>query len=239
MARRKPDLAPSPPQPEHVTLDDVPVEPERDLIRRIAGKLAAYFEALPPGRIDQKAGTYYPGCAACVGAHLAHRLSGGTDFEDGLDDLATALTTTRAHVILLLRSAGAPADPFDETPWATSPAAVFRQLAATDTGLPGLRGADLSNLDLSHIDLSHRDLRGADLYGAELEHADLSFADLQGASLIAANCIHANFVHTDLRGCRLDGCHLDGADLRGADLDRAGVAVAITDVFTRTGRFPS
>ena len=117
---REPDLAPTP-------LDG-------ETRQRVAGEIADYFASLPPGRINQHYGHYYPDCAVCVGAHLDHFLNGQTHgrgyWNYAAASLAEALGITTAQVRGVLRKAGAPDLPFGTDKWPVPPAVVFRQLAA-------------------------------------------------------------------------------------------------------------
>ena len=75
----------------------------------------------------------------------------------------------------------------------------------TDTEIPSLTGANLSEADLSGANLSGANLSGANLSGANLSGANLSEADLSEANLSEAN---------------LSGANLSGANLSGANLER-------------------
>ena len=163
-------------------------------------EITDYFRGLPADRLDQTIGLWTEGTPCCVGAHLAHLLSAGTDYLDGADVWANLVGGNRAHAILILRECGAPRDPFSSEPWLTPPAEVFARAEQVEE-LPSLRGADLRDAVLMLADLRGSDLSRADLRGADLSGTDLSGANLSG---------------TDLSGAKLEGADLDGAVLEGA-----------------------
>ena len=68
----------------------------------------------------------------------------------------------RAHLVIMLREAGAGHDPFGDAEWPSTPTQVWENLAKVEQ-LPNLDGADLSGLDFKWADLSNTDLTGTDL----------------------------------------------------------------------------
>ena len=123
-----------------------------------------------------------------------------------LDSLPDAwcllMKANRAHLVIMLREAGAGHDPFGDAEWSSTPTQVWENLAKVEQ-LPNLDGADLSGLDFKWADLDGADLKGADLTGANLRWASL---------------MDTNLSHTDLRGATLDGTILVEADLTGANV---------------------
>ena len=128
-----------------------------------------------------------------------------------LDSLPDAwclmMKANRAHLVIMLREAGAGHDPFGNAEWSSTPAQVWENLAKVEQ-LPNLNGADLSGLDF----------KWADLDGADLSNADLTGANLRWASLMDTNLSNTNLTGADLRWANLDGANLDGADLSNANL---------------------
>ena len=149
-----------------------------------------------------------------------------------LDSLPDAwcllMKANRAHLVIMLREAGAGHDPFGDSEWSSTPAQVWENLAQVEQ-LPNLDGADLSGLDFKWADLDEADLKGANLSEAnlswaslmdtDLKDANLSGADLRWATLDGADLSNANLTGTDLRWTILPDADLPGADLRGATLD--------------------
>jgi len=129
----------------------------------------------------------------------------------GVDAWARQRSLTRAHVLLMLRQAGAGRYPFSAPRWPEPPEAV--QAALGQQAVPPLRGADLAGAMLSFADLAGADLTGADLTGASLSHAVLHRTVLHRADLTDAKMANA-----DLRGAALAGANFTRADLRFADL---------------------
>ena len=166
--------------------------------------------AVIAGDWDQAIGT--AGFKCCVGAKLAlayqvadHHVD---DYINGVDAFAEAVGGNRAHIILMLKQAGAGRNPLGAAPWPLSREEVWDNLAKIED-LPKLPGADLRGANLYEADLSEADLRVANLSKADLQGANLSEAELQGADLRRANLSEADLSKTDLRG----------ADLRGAVID--------------------
>ena len=114
------------------------------------------------------------------------------------------IKANRAHMMIMLREAGAGHDPFGGSEWSSTPAQVWENLAKVEQ-LPNLEGADLSGIDFKWADLDMADLKGANLSGANLSWASLQLTDLTGANLTGA----------DLRWATLDGADLTGANLTG------------------------
>ena len=136
-------------------------------------------------------------------ARLCHALSSESlHLYDLPDAWGRMMGANHAHLVIMLREAGAGHDPFGDTEWPLSPAQVWENLARVEQ-LPDLNGADLSGVDFKRSNLG-----GADLTGADLTGTDLRWAGLAGANLSNA----------DLRGAVVGGTALDGADLTGANL---------------------
>ena len=156
--------------------------------------------AVLAGKWSQREGKFSLNGPCCVGAKLAHCLEAGNDYLAGADAFAQLMGATRAHVILLLRQAGAGFNPLSGDPWPHDREMVWNALAQIEA-MPDLRGANLQGVDLECVDL-----RGADLRGAVLCRTNLRGANLRG---------------TDLRGADLRGACLEGAKLRGTGLEGA------------------
>ena len=193
-----------------------------------------YFEHIDLAQIDQMEKHFRPDTPCNIGAHLAYVMGVGPSKELGFND--TGVTETemgpeavagadayarliggnRADAILLLRSCGAPHDPF-VFPWEVPPAEVFRRAAHSDT-LPELRGADLSGTILSMADLHEADFRYANLSrallsGANVTGTDFSYADLSHAKMSFTDVSQAILVGTDLTGLDLTGSSLPVGNL--------------------------
>ena len=167
------------------------------------------------------------------------------------------MRANRAHLVIMLREAGAGHDPFGNAEWPSTPAQVWENLAKVEQ-LPNLNGADLSGVDfkwadlcltnLPNVDLTGADLRwtslmdvnlkganltGANLSWANMDGADLSNANLTGTDLRWATLAGANLSHTDLRGAIVDGTNLDEADLTGANVTGVDLNAAYLDDDTK------
>ena len=77
------------------------------------------------------------------------------------------MKANRAHLVIMLREAGAGHDPFGNAEWSSTPAQVWENLARVEQ-LPILDGADLSGVDFKWADLGFAKLPNADLTGADL-----------------------------------------------------------------------
>ena len=153
-------------------------------MNQVPAAIRTVYRAVTAPGVDQSNGQWQEDGRCCVGARLAHTLGVETgNFLDGVDAWAREMGGNRAHVILLLRRAGAGRDALGADEWPDSPREVWANLSEEEE-LPALAGADL---------------RGADLRGADLRNSDLTRANLAGADLTAA----------DLRGACLDGANLD------------------------------
>ena len=167
------------------------------------------------------------------------------------------MKANRAHLVIMLREAGAGHDPFGDAEWSSTPAQVWKNLAQLEQ-LPTLNGADLSGADFKWADLSNTDLSNAnltrinfkwaslmdaDLSGANLTGADLRWADLDGADMKGTNLtgtdlrwatlMGANLSNADLRGAIIDGTNLDEANLTGANLTGVNLHSAYLDDETK------
>lgn len=121
-----------------------------------------------------------------------------------------------AQVILMLREAGAPDDPFSSYPWENREQ-IYANLLKVER-LPSLVGADLSCADLRNRDLSGTDMSDIDLTGA-----DLTYTNLAGAKLVRANLTNAMLIEASLDGADLSESDLSGAIFREASLRNAKV----------------
>ena len=122
------------------------------------------------------------------------------------------MKANRAHLVIMLREAGAGHDPFGDAEWSSTPAQVWENLARVEQ-LPTLNGADLSGVDF----------KWADLGWANLSNADLTGTDLRWANLTGVNLTGANLSNTDLRWTSLMDADLSNADLRGAIIGRTNL----------------
>ena len=201
-------------------------------------------EVVCNGPWDQSIEDWDPDKPCCVGARLVGALSaldldstdkfsfeGKGSFLQGIDAFAKLIGGNRAHVILMLKEAGAGHNPLSEAPWPSSREEVWARAARIET-LPDLAGADLYRANLCRAYLYRADFTGADLVyanllGADLYRADLSGADLSGAYLRGAHLIAANLSDTNLTGANLYGANLYGANLYGANLSDTNMTGAI------------
>ena len=115
-------------------------------------------------------------------AQMFHAISSENDLSEAWDRIMEA---NHAHLVIILREAGAGHDPFSDAEWPFTPAQVWENLARVEQ-LPNLNGADLSGVDLRWADLDGADLKGANLTKADLRWADLDGVDLKGANLTGA-----------------------------------------------------
>ena len=151
-------------------------------MNKVPAAIRKVYQAVTAPGITQSVGQWREDGRCCVGARMAHALGVETGvYLDGADAWAREMGGNRAHVILLLRQAGAGRDPLGPEKWPLSPREVWARLSEEED-LPVLAGADLQ-----WADLRGADLRNADLTGANLKGADLTAADLRGACLDGAN----------------------------------------------------
>ena len=137
------------------------------------------------------------------------------------------MKANRAHLIILLREAGAGHEPFCDSGWSSTPTQVWENLAKVKQ-LPNLNGADFYGVDFKWADLKGADRSGADLQGANLSNTNLSAADLRWANLMEANLKDAY-----LRDTTIDGTILVEANLTGTKLIEAHLRSAYLDGDTR------
>ena len=135
------------------------------------------------------------------------------------------MNANRAHLVIMLREAGAGHYPFSDAEWPSTPAQVWENLARMEQ-LPNLNGANLSRIDFKWADLASANLTGADLSGTDLRWADLASANLSGADLSNANLSWASLMDADLPDADLTGADLNRTNLTGADLTRTNMAGA-------------
>ena len=122
------------------------------------------------------------------------------------------MNANRAHLVIMLREAGAGHDPFSDAEWPSTPAQVSENLAKVEQ-LPNLEDADLSRIDFKWADLANANLTGADLSATDLRWADLTAADLQDANLTGADLNRTNLTNADLTGTNMAGVNLHSAYL--------------------------
>ena len=132
------------------------------------------------------------------------------------------MNANRAHLVIMLREAGAGHYPFSDAEWPSTPAQVWENLAQMEQ-LPDLKDANLSKIDFKWADLASANLTGADLSGTDLRWADLTATDLTGANLCNADLSYANLMETDLQGADLTGADLNRTNLTNADLTGTNV----------------
>ena len=138
--------------------------------------------------IDQLAETYKNDkTPCCIGARLAgyFEIESGYYLE-GIDEFAKRLGGNRAHVILMLREAGAGYDPLSADDWDNSLKSVWQNLLEIEE-LPSLSGADLRGVNLRGADLRNTDFSGADFSYANLTFTDLRFSNLKDVNLHRVN----------------------------------------------------
>ena len=147
-----------------------------------------------------------------------HTLSSENDHPYSLPDAwGRMMNANRAHLVIMLREAGAGHDPFGDVEWSSTPAQVWENLAQMEQ-LPDLKGADLSGIDFKWADLAH---------------ANLSDADLSNANLSWASLMEANLQDADLRGAILNRTNLTGADLTGTNMAGVNLHSAYLDDYTK------
>ena len=160
-------------------------------MKQVPAAIRKVHRAVTAPGIDQAHGQWREDGRCCAGARMARALGVASgNYLDGADAWAREMGGNRAHVILLLRQAGAGPDPLGPEQWPLSPREVWANLSGEEE-LPLLAGADLRGADLRMADLRNADFTGADLRGA-----DMSGADLRGACLDGANLDQAIFSET-------------------------------------------
>ena len=178
-----------------------------------------------PG-INQSVGKWNSGGNCCMGSRIAHALGVPSGlYLEGIDEWATRMGTTRAHITVMLQDAGAGHDPLGPERWPNCPADVWKRLARAER-MPELTGRDLSRINLAGVNLReenlHRtNLEGSNLRGADLSNCDLSFARMESARLGQANMRCANLAGADLRWADLFRADLTKANLRGIRMEGA------------------
>lgn len=152
-------------------------------MKQVPAAIRKVHRAVTAPGIDQSQGQWQEDGRCCAGSRMAHALGVPSgNFLDGADAWASEMGGNRAHVILMLRRAGAGRDPLGPDEWPVSPRAVWANLSGEEE-LPLLAGADLRGADLRGADLRNADFTGANLAGADLAGADLRGACLDGANL--------------------------------------------------------
>ena len=188
---------------------------------------------LEPGRVNQNHGTYTREKPCCVGAHLAHQLDVSwekdpdayprhlNDYFRGADEWAKKMGVTRAHVIIMLRNAGAGQNPLSGKNWKYSPTEVYKNLLEIEE-FPTLVGVNLSKENLVNADLQGVDFTDANLISTSLRRTNLKYANFTNAKLLkadfeGANLWKANLTNADLRGAKTWYTSFTNANLQGAD----------------------
>ena len=78
------------------------------------------------------------------------------------DTWGEMMNANRAHLVIMLREAGAGHDPFRNAEWSSTPAQVWENIAQMEQ-LPDLKDADLSGVDFKWANLIGTNLKGTDL----------------------------------------------------------------------------
>ena len=160
-------------------------------MKQVPAAIRKVYPAVRAPGIVQSNGQWQTDGRCCVGARMAHALGVDTgNFLDGADAWARDMGGNRAHVIVMLKRAGAGPDPLGPKEWPRSPRDVWARLSEVEE-LPTLVAADLRWADLRGADLA-----GADLTGANLKGADLTSADLRGVCLDGANLEDVTYSET-------------------------------------------
>ena len=192
-------------------------------MREIIMKIADVFR--DPGRIYQGRGDYDEQRPCCVGAHLANFFNVAQgyslDFIDGAEMLGQELGANRAHLVLMLRSCGAPWDPFGGDAWDTPPREVFQKLAAIEE-TPQTAGADFSGVSFEKCNMGC-----AQLERCNLKFTDFTDAHLEQANLESADMEAARFISADLYGADLSKGYLAHAAFHMANLENANLSKGV------------
>ena len=152
-------------------------------MEQVPAAIRKVYRAVTAPGITQSQGQWQEDGRCCAGSRMAHALGVASgNFLDGADAWAREMGGNRAHVVLMLRQAGAGWDPLGPEEWPKSPREVWAKLSDEEE-LPLLAGADLRGTDLRGADLRNGDFTGASLAGADLTGADLRGACLEGANL--------------------------------------------------------
>ena len=166
-------------------------------------------------------------------AQLFHALSSENVHHYSLPDAwGRMMNANRAHLVIMLREAGAGHDPFRNAEWSSTPAQVWENLAKVEQ-LPNLDGANFSGVDFKWADLGWAKLSNTDLTGADLSWADLTGANLTGANLSWASLMDADMPGADLRGANFNRTNLTRADLTGANVAGLNLNAAYLDDDTK------
>ena len=166
-------------------------------------------------------------------ARLFHALSSENVHPYSLPDAwGRMMKANRAHLVIMLREAGAGHDPFGDAEWSSTPAQVWQNLARVEQ-LPTLNGADLSGVDFKWADLGWAKLSNADLTGADLRWADLTGVNLSNTDLSWASLMDADLPNVDLRGAIVNRTNLTRTDLTGANMTEVNLHSAYLDDRTK------
>ena len=137
--------------------------------------------------LDQNAAIWRPDGKCCVGARLAHALNVESGrFMGGANAFAESIGASLVQLILMLRAAGAPYDPFGIDEWQTGHPEIFRRLAKIET-LPETRNAHVPRIFLINMKVAGANLANANFNESDLYGADPSGANLQGATFTKAD----------------------------------------------------
>ena len=140
------------------------------------------------GLWDQEQGAYHEDGPCCVGAKLAACFGQDRglwdDYIVGYRAFAEELGANKAHVLVMLREAGAGDDPFSSEPWPNDRETVWANLMKIEE-LPSLAGKDLRYTSFS----DSPGLKGSSFREADLRHANFARADVTDACFEGANIL--------------------------------------------------
>ena len=171
-------------------------------------------EVITAKPIDQRWGDYKPAEACCVGARLARFFNVAemcpSDYRRGMKAFAKALGGTTAHVILMLRLAGAGESPFSSSEWPIPPEDVWENLKYFEE-LPELRGNSFK--DESFVGQVFDNLNLSTMMFELCDMRDVTFKD----------CIirFTSFRNTDMHRSTWDGCEIVKCDFTSTNLSSA------------------
>lgn len=168
--------------------------------------------------VDQGMGCYRHSKPCCVGALLAghfkvHR-DNSYDYMRGYKAFAEALGGNGAHVIMMLRQAGAGEYPFNSKDWDIPVKEVWNNLYAIET-LPTITEHKFHECNFEGHNFDDIDLTRCDFF-------DSDFTD---ASLKNAVCVETDFT-CDMRRANFSGAYLDRCNFAEADLGLANFSGA-------------
>ena len=180
------------------------------LIKTIA-EVTEGMKYIPIDDIFQGNPVSNPPC--CVGAHLAHFLDVAegdhADYMRGADEFARLLDVSRAHIVLLLRAAGAPHDPFGREIWKVPVAEVWTKLKTIEE-MPSVLNADFSQCELGRANLAYYDFTGCNFQAANLCDAFMHDAVFNQCDFTEAKLIDADVSRSEFEGATFDLADLEG-----------------------------